>query len=154
MINNEAYIAGCLLIDGSEVIRVICGIVKADDFQAEVYRAIFTAALSLVERDEPIDPVALREEAARQGVELPNELLVELMECTPTAAHCAEYAQRVAEDARTRQIKALANGYRKTPRPPLTSSLRRYRGKPRPSGAAASSGGCSVQPTPSTGSMT
>lgn len=109
MINNEAYIAGCLLIDGSEVIRVICGIVKADDFQAEAYRAIFTAALSLVERDEPIDPVSIREEAARQGVELPNELLVELMECTPTAAHCAEYAHRVAEDARTRQIKALAN---------------------------------------------
>lgn len=102
MISNEAYIAGCLLIDGSEVIRVIRGIVKADDFQTEAYRAIFIAALSLAERDEPIDPVSIREEAARQGVELSKSLLVELMECTPTAANCAEYAHRVAEDARTR----------------------------------------------------
>lgn len=108
MISNEAYIAGCLLIDGSEVIRIIRGIVKADDFQTEAYRAIFISALSLAERDEPIDPVSIREEAARQSVELSKSLLVELMECTPTAANCAEYARRMAEDARTRRIKELA----------------------------------------------
>lgn len=108
MINNEAYVAGALLIDGKEVIRAIRGLVSVNDFQLEAYRSIFTAALSLAEQDEPIDPVSIRKEAARQGVELPNELLVELMECTPTAANCAEYAHRVAEDARTRRIKELA----------------------------------------------
>ena len=108
MINNEAYVAGALLIDGKEVIRAICGLVSVNDFQLEAYRSIFTAALSLAERDEPIDPVSIRKEAARQGVELSNSLLVELMECTPTAADCAEYAHRVAEGARTRRIKELA----------------------------------------------
>lgn len=108
MINNEAYVAGALLIDGNIVIRAIRGLVSANDFQLEAYRSIFAASLSLAERDEPIDPVSIREEAARRGVELPNELLVELMECTPTAANCAEYAHRVAEDARVRQIKELA----------------------------------------------
>lgn len=106
--NSEAYVAGALLIDGNEVVWAIRGLVKMEDFQIEAYRVIFTAALSLVERDEPIDPVSIREEAARQGMELSNSLLVELMECTPTAVNCAEYARRVAEDARTRRIKELA----------------------------------------------
>ena len=108
LINNEAYVAGALLIDGKEVIRAIRELVSVNDFQLEAYRSIFTAALSLAKRDEPIDPVSIREEAARQGVELSNSLLVELMECTPTAANCAEYARRAAEDARTRRIKELA----------------------------------------------
>lgn len=108
MISNEAYIAGCLLIDGSEVIRVIRGIVKADDFQTEAYRAIFTAAVSLVERDDPVDPISIKAEARRQGTELSNGLSVELMEIVPTCANAAEYARRVAEDARTRRIKELA----------------------------------------------
>lgn len=108
MINNEAYIAGALLIDGNEVVRAIRGLVKAEDFQIEAYRIIFIAALSLVERDEPIDPVSIREEAARRGVELSNQLLTELMGIVPTCTNAAYYARRVAEDARTRAIKKLA----------------------------------------------
>lgn len=121
MISNEAYIAGCLLIDGSEVIRVIRGIVKADDFQTEAYRAIFSAAVSLVERDDPVDPISIKAEAGRQGTELSNGLLVELMKIVPTCANAAEYARRVAEDAHTRRIKELAAQIRRTPRPALTS---------------------------------
>lgn len=106
--NSEAYVAGALLIDGNEVVRAIRGLVKMEDFQIEAYRVIFTAALSLVERDEPIDPVSIREEAARQGMELSNQLLTELMEIVPTCTNAADYARRVAEDARTRAIKELA----------------------------------------------
>lgn len=106
--NSEAYVAGALLIDGGEVIKVIRGIVKADDFQTEAYRAIFTAAVSLAERDEPVDPISIKTEAGRQGTELSNGLLVELMEIVPTCTNAADYARRVAEDARTRRIKELA----------------------------------------------
>lgn len=106
--NSEAYVAGALLIDGGEVIKVIRGIVKADDFQAKAYRAIFTAAVSLAERDELVDPISIKTEAGRQGTELSNGLLVELMEIVPTCTNAADYARRVAEDARTRRIKELA----------------------------------------------
>ena len=88
--------------------KAIRGIVTPDCFQMGAYRAIFTAALSLLEDRTPIDPVSIAATAKRQGMELPNKLLLELMEIVPTAANCVDYAHRVAEDARKRRIKALA----------------------------------------------
>ena len=87
--------------------KAIRGIVTPDCFQLEAYRAIFTAALCLLEDGTPIDPVSIAATAKRQGVELSKKLLLELMEIVPTAANCVDYAHRVAEDARKRRIKAL-----------------------------------------------
>lgn len=106
--NNEAFLAGSLLIDGTNVIPAIRGIVSRDDFHVEAYGAIFTAASALAEGGEAIDPVSIKNRAKRDGVELSDSFLGELMDCTPTAAFCVDYAHRVAEDARTRRIKELA----------------------------------------------
>lgn len=106
--NPEQYLCGAILISGEAVMKAIQGIVTPDCFQLEAYRAIFTAALSLTEGDSPVDPVSIADTAKRQGVELSNKLLLELMEIVPTAANCVDYAHRVAEDARKRRIKALA----------------------------------------------
>ena len=106
--NPEQYLCGAILISGDAVMKAILGIVTPDCFQLEAYRAIFTAALCLLEDGTPIDPVSIAATAKRQGVELPNKLLLELMEIVPTAANCVDYAHRVAEDARKRRIKALA----------------------------------------------
>ena len=105
--NPEQYLCGAILISGDAVMKAIRGIVTPDCFQLEAYRAIFTAALSLLKDGTPIDPVSIAATAKRQGVELPNKLLLELMEIVPTAANCVDYAHRVAEDARKRRIKAL-----------------------------------------------
>lgn len=106
--NPEQYLCGAILISGDAVMKAIRGIVTPDCFQLEAYRAIFTAALCLLEDGTPIDPVSIAATAKRQGVELSNKLLLELMEIVPTAANCVDYAHRVAEDARKRRIKALA----------------------------------------------
>ena len=106
--NPEQYLCGAILISGEAVMKAIRGIVTPDCFQLEAYRAIFTAALCLFEDGTPIDPVSIAATAKRQGVELSNKLLLELMEIVPTAANCVDYAHRVAEDARKRRIKALA----------------------------------------------
>lgn len=106
--NPEQYLCGAILISGNAVMEAIRGIVTPDCFQLEAYRAIFTAALSLLEDGTPIDPVSVAATAKRQGMELPNKLLLELMEIVPTAANCVDYAHRVAENARKRRIKALA----------------------------------------------
>lgn len=106
--NPEQYLCGAILISGDAVMKAIRGIVTPDCFQMGAYRAIFTAALSLLEDRTPIDPVSIAATAKRQGMELPNKLLLELMEIVPTAANCVDYAHRVAEDARKRRIKALA----------------------------------------------
>lgn len=105
---SESYLAGAILIDGANVLPVVRGLVKPEDFQVEAYRAVFTAAASLAADGEPVDPCSIKVRAKRQGVELSNQLLTELMEIVPTCANAADYAHRVAEDARVRRIKELA----------------------------------------------
>lgn len=106
--SNEAYLAGAILIDGAQVLPAIRGILPVGAFQYDEYRAIYTAGLSLLDAGEPVDPVSIKTQAKRLGVELSEKLIVELMEVVPTAAYCVDYAHRVAEDARTRAIKDLA----------------------------------------------
>lgn len=153
MTGNESYLAGAILIDAASVLPVIQGLVKPDDFQIEAYRTVFTAAASLAADGEPVDPVSIQARARKQGVDLSNQLLTELMEVVPTCTNAADYAHRVAEDARVRRIKELAPRFRRTAFPVLTNCWRHYSGKPRTSGAAAIGGGCSAPPTPSTGLM-
>ena len=106
--DNEAYICGAILIDGVQVLPAVRDSLPPGAFQLEAYRAIYTAGLYLLDAGEPIDPVSIKAQAKRQGVELSNKLLSELMEVVPSAAYCVEYAHRVAEEARTRAIKDLA----------------------------------------------
>ena len=97
--NPEQYLCGAILISGDAVMKAIRGIVTPDCFQLEAYRAIFTAALSLLEDGTPIDPVSIAATAKRQGVELPNKLLLELMEIVPTAANCGAHSSEVSPPA-------------------------------------------------------
>ena len=138
--NSEQYIAGAILISGEQVLGAIRGLVTAECFRLESCRAIFTAGESLLEQGQPTDPVSVAAEARRQGVELPNSLLAELMEIVPTAANCVDYAHRVAEDARKRRIKELAG--------------RIQSDTPRPSREAIASGGCCPPTTPCAASWT
>lgn len=105
---KEQYICGAILIDGAQVLPAIRGILPSGAFQLEAYRAIYVAGLSLLDAGEPVDPVSIQDQAKRQGVELSNDLLSQLMEIVPTTAYCVDYAHRVAEEARTRAIKDLA----------------------------------------------
>lgn len=104
---NEQYVAGAILLEDS-VIWGLDGLVTADDFQDEYCQAIFEAAQAIRDEGGTIDPAAIGSRARRNGVDLPQRFLVELMDVTPTTANFAEYAKRVAEDARTRRIKELA----------------------------------------------
>ena len=105
---NEQYLCGAILIDGQKVLSAVRGIISSGDFQVEAYRAIYEAALSLLDAGAAIDPVSIKSPAKRQGVELSDSLLKELMEIVPTCACCVDYAHRVVEDARIRRIKAQA----------------------------------------------
>lgn len=106
--NSEQYLCGAILIDGAQVLSAIRGILPAGAFQYGEYRAVYTAGLSLLDAGEPVDPVSIKAQAKRQGVELTNQLLTELMEIVPTTTNCVDYAHRVAEEACTRVVKELA----------------------------------------------
>ena len=104
---NEQYLAGTILLEDS-VIWGLDGLVTADDFQSEHCRAIFEAARALKDEGSTVDPVTIMSKARQNGVDLPIKFIKELMEIVPTTANFAEYAKRVADDARTRRIKELA----------------------------------------------
>ena len=103
----EQYVAGAILID-PQTIPLIRGHVAADDFESERCRAVFSAAMALYGENEAVDPISIMGRAKHGGVELEKHYILQLMELVPPAANCAEYAIRVAEDARVRRIKELA----------------------------------------------
>lgn len=107
MILNEQYLAGAILLEDN-VIFGLDGLVTADDFQSEHCRAIYEAAKEIKDEGSKVDPAVIADKARRKGIELPTTFLTELMQIVPTTANFADYAKRVAEDARTRRIKELA----------------------------------------------
>ena len=107
VLSSEQYVAGAILID-DQAIRTINSHVSADDFESVHCRVIFEAALSLNAENRAIDPVSIMGKAKQLGIDLPRQYVQELMEIVPTTANCVEYAHRVAENAQTRRIKALA----------------------------------------------
>ena len=104
---NEQYLAGCILREES-VIWGLDGIVATEDFQSDYCRAIYEAAKAIAAEGGVVDPVSIRARAARNGADLQIKYLAELMEIVPTTANFADYAHRVAEDARKRRVKELA----------------------------------------------
>lgn len=105
--NNEQYLAGCILLEDS-VVWGLDGLVTGEDFESEHCRAIYESAREIAAEGGAVDPVSIRSRAARNGVDLTIKYLTELMQIVPTTVNFADYARRVAEDARTRRIKALA----------------------------------------------
>lgn len=104
---KEQYLAGAILLENS-VIWGLDGLVNADDFQSKHCRAIFEAAKALKDEGSTVDPVTIMSRSKQNGVDLPMKYIQELMEIVPTTANFAEYAKRVADDARKRRIKELA----------------------------------------------
>ena len=80
---------------------------QADHFTTDWGRVIFKASEALADRNEVIDPVTIQKEAMRQGYELTNDLLMQLMEITPSVKPAAQYAQAVRDDAVKRQTQNL-----------------------------------------------
>ena len=104
---NEQYLVGAILIDDQTIPR-ISNKVTAEDFQSEHCRAIFVAAMDIAAEGGVVDPVSIMDRARRNGTELPRDFIKQLIEIVPTAEYGEDYARRVAEDARTRRIKELA----------------------------------------------
>lgn len=74
-----------------------------DDYTGE-YRTIFRAIKTLFRDGRPIDPVTIRSIIGSEY----TELLLQLMELTPTAVNCGEYIKLTLEQARLTKLKNLA----------------------------------------------
>ena len=100
----ENGVAGAILVD-SACLEAVTPLVTAEDFHSEANRRLYTAALELRGRGEPVDAVTLH---AALGDSVPPEYLMQLMEITPTAANAGVYAQETRRASMRRALVALA----------------------------------------------
>jgi replicative DNA helicase len=118
-LEGEQAVLGSMLIERAAIEKA-AEILRPEDFYRDAHRVIFEAILSLVDRDEPVDLLTVREQLQLQDV-LENiggaTYLLQLTNAVPSAANVEYYSQIVEERAILRrlidasnQISALAHG--------------------------------------------
>ncbi len=106
----EKYLLASIFIDPSSIIKII-DYLKPEDFYSAAHRVIYSACLSLFEKDEPIDIVTVHNEIEKRG-DLEKVggavYLSEIVGLLPTSAHIVHYAKIVKEKSILREIIRLS----------------------------------------------
>lgn len=106
-LGNETAVIGSLLKDPG-TLETIDGILTTADFQIDLCREAFAAALRLREGKKEIDALLIREEMG-QAVQLDcTRFLVECTELCATAANVAEYCRLVKDEANRRRLERIS----------------------------------------------
>jgi len=102
----EKYLLASIFVDPDSLVKVV-DFLKPEDFYSASHRAIYSACVSLFEKDEPIDVVTVHSELEKRG-ELEKAggtlYLSELATLLPTSAHILHYAKIVKEKSILREI--------------------------------------------------
>lgn len=106
-ISHEAYVAGAVLMAPELALRESRGLLTPDSFGNSIYGAIYAAALELESEGVQADAVVVKERVNRNGVPLENDLCRELMAVVPTLQTLGFYAERVAQAADGRNMRAM-----------------------------------------------
>ena len=99
-------VAGSILCDAA-CLPAVRQLVSRDDFTLVAERAIFEAACRLEDAGKPADVLTIIDDARRHGSDVSDQYAAELLQVTPTAAHAAEYARQVHEEAVRRRLAAV-----------------------------------------------
>lgn len=99
-------VAGSILCDAA-CLPAVRPLVSKGDFTLAAERAIFEAACRLADAGEPADVLTILEDARKHGADVSDQYAAELMQVTPTAAHAAEYARQVHEEAVRRRLAEI-----------------------------------------------
>lgn len=106
-LNNETAVIGSLL-KHPDTLETIDGILTTADFQIDLCREAWAAALRLREQKREIDPLLIREEMGRAlGIDC-TKFLVECMDLCATAANVAEYCRLVKDEANRRRLQDIS----------------------------------------------
>ena len=105
-IEAEQWVIGSVLLESNAVFDVV-DVVSEDDFYRDAHKKMFSAIKTLVNKNEPVDLITLKDELNRQ-----NHLeaiggaayISEILAIVPTAANAAMYAKIVKEKALERQL--------------------------------------------------
>jgi len=102
LLDAQVAVLGSILIDPS-IAGMVLAESREEDFTGAQYRAIYAAIRDLFVSGEPIDPVTVKHKAG--GVD--NELILGIMDVTPTAANVQEYIKIMRERAKLQRLREL-----------------------------------------------
>jgi len=117
----EQSVLGSILLD-NEAAYQVAEILQEKDFYRENHRQIFSAILSLLDRDEPADLITLTNELKQKGhlAQVGGvTYLAQIVEAVPTAANIEYYAKIVKDKAILREVihastEIVTNAYQET----------------------------------------
>jgi replicative DNA helicase len=96
-IDAEKSVLGCLLLDKNAIVKVV-DFLSSNDFYKKIHQEIYSAAVDLFSRGEPIDLLSVSTRLKEKGL-LENigghSYLAELVNTVPTASHAMSYAKIV-----------------------------------------------------------
>lgn len=105
-------VLGSMLLGGRNAIERITDTLDKQDFYREAHGRIYEAMIALVDKDEPVDTVTLKDELTRRGIleQCGGYLyLMQLAEYVPTPANIAYYGKIVAEKGVLRRLIETAS---------------------------------------------
>lgn len=105
---TENSLVGCILVDPCKTMKLIGGMVRAEDFLTESGKAVFLSATSLIDSGKDCDVLLIQAEAKRLGLHLDDEYCRECMMLTPTIANAEGVAQLVHNEAEKRAAKEIS----------------------------------------------
>ena len=101
-LDAQLGVIGSLLLDADKCAGEVFLRTREDQYTGE-YKILFAAAKRLYQEGRPIDPVTVRGIA---GEEYTN-LILQIMELTPTAANCGAYLDLLVEQAQVSKMQTL-----------------------------------------------
>lgn len=107
----ERSVLGAILIDPPSI-NAVAEILRPVHFYAPEHQAIYSAMLSLFEKQKPVDIVTVKNELKRQGTLKKiggAKYLSELIETVPTSAYVEHYAQIVKDNYTRRKLITLSS---------------------------------------------
>lgn len=125
-LDAEHALVGALLVD-ERCLALLPPTLQAQDFQSDVCRVIYEAIRSLEARGEKLDPVQVRQETERMGKPVPGNVLMELMELTPTCENVAVYARNVHQNKLHRVTREILHDLSEDSTTPLEELIGKAR---------------------------
>ncbi|NMB84273.1 replicative DNA helicase [Candidatus Roizmanbacteria bacterium] len=110
-IEAEKSVLGAILID-SGAINLVAEFLKAEYFYQPEHQTIFSAMLTLFEKQEPIDVVTIQNELKREGTLKKiggKSYLSDLINTVPTSAYVENYGRIVKDHYTKRQLIEMSS---------------------------------------------
>lgn len=104
LLTAEQGVLGSMLID-EKVVGQMLMLVSEDDFQRTEYRSIFRAFRDLYGQGRTPDAILVNEHLGGSY----DQVLIDLMEITPTSANADAYAQSLRETSRLWQLRQIGD---------------------------------------------